>query len=370
LGITATTDDVLLQRLIDGASSFVYNYLSLDTFAKSQYDEMYNGTGGALLVLRQMPPIEVLAVAVNGSPIAPAMGDGKTSPFTNGYKLFRQNLTLFGLMFPHQRDSVYVSYLAGYEIEDEAHTVPSADHKVTVDQTWLDDQGVTLANGTPLTKVASGPAALQYSVTDGVYTFNTAQDNAGVLISYSYVPADINQAVVELVAERYKYRDRIGHTNKSLGGQETVGFQANNVPQFILALLNKYIQGGTGLVLMNVTLVGDKELIARLQKMPGAVQAALKIKVTQLALQLENYVKTRKLNGQVLNRITGRLARSIANKVTATRRRSSPASSRPATLSMPVSMSSGARPRRTSSNPRRRRCWRSRWAAKCALPAG
>lgn len=71
-------------------------------------------------------------------------------------------------------------------------------------------------------------------------------------------------------------------------------------------------------MLMNVTLVGDKELIARLQKMPGAVQAALKIKVTQLALQLENYVKTRKLNGQVLNRISGRLARSIANKVFAT----------------------------------------------------
>lgn len=71
-------------------------------------------------------------------------------------------------------------------------------------------------------------------------------------------------------------------------------------------------------MLMNVTLVGDKELIAHLQRMPGAVQAALKIKVTQLALQLENYVKTRKLNGQVLNRISGRLARSIANKVTAT----------------------------------------------------
>ena len=69
---------------------------------------------------------------------------------------------------------------------------------------------------------------------------------------------------------------------------------------------------------MNVTIVGDKELIARLQRMPGAVQAALKIKVTQLALMLEAYVKTQKLDGQVLNRITGRLARSIANKVTAT----------------------------------------------------
>lgn len=68
-------------------------------------------------------------------------------------------------------------------------------------------------------------------------------------------------------------------------------------------------------MLLNVTLVGDKELIARLQKMPGAVQAALHIKVTQLALKLEKYIKTQKLNGRVLNRISGRLARSISNKV-------------------------------------------------------
>jgi hypothetical protein len=86
------------------------------------------------------------------------------------------------------------------------------------------------------------PAALQYSVLDGVYLFNAAQDYANVLISYSYVPADINQAVIELCSERYKYRDRIGHSSKSLGGQETVAFQANNVPTFIKELLNKYIR--------------------------------------------------------------------------------------------------------------------------------
>lgn len=69
-------------------------------------------------------------------------------------------------------------------------------------------------------------------------------------------------------------------------------------------------------MLLNVTLTGDRELIARLEKMPAAVQAALALKVTALALKLEAWVKTKKLNGQVLNRITGRLARSIANKVT------------------------------------------------------
>lgn len=71
-------------------------------------------------------------------------------------------------------------------------------------------------------------------------------------------------------------------------------------------------------MLLSITVMGDKALIARLEKMPHAVQAALAIKVRQLALRLEAYVKTRKLNGQVLNRISGRLARSIANKVTVT----------------------------------------------------
>lgn len=70
-------------------------------------------------------------------------------------------------------------------------------------------------------------------------------------------------------------------------------------------------------MLINITLVGDKELIARLDKVPMAAMAALRVKVMQLALKLENYVKTQKLNGQILNRISGRLARSIANKVTA-----------------------------------------------------
>lgn len=70
-------------------------------------------------------------------------------------------------------------------------------------------------------------------------------------------------------------------------------------------------------MIVNITISGDRELVARLDRMPTAVHLALKIKITQLALRLEKWVKTRKLNGQVLNRITGRLARSIGNKVTA-----------------------------------------------------
>lgn len=68
-------------------------------------------------------------------------------------------------------------------------------------------------------------------------------------------------------------------------------------------------------MIVNATLIGDKELMARLEKMPQAVREALRRKVTILALKLERKVKSEKLNGQVLNRISGRLARSIAYKV-------------------------------------------------------
>lgn len=68
-------------------------------------------------------------------------------------------------------------------------------------------------------------------------------------------------------------------------------------------------------MLVNVTVVGDTQLIARFKDMPRAVNQALYVKVLSLSLKLENMVKTGKLNGQVLNRITGALARSIHSNV-------------------------------------------------------
>lgn len=68
-------------------------------------------------------------------------------------------------------------------------------------------------------------------------------------------------------------------------------------------------------MIVNVTVVGDKELMARFREMPRAVNQALYAKVLALALKLEKHVKVNKLNGTVLNRITGALSRSIHNDV-------------------------------------------------------
>lgn len=57
--------------------------------------------------------------------------------------------------------------------------------------TFVADQGVVYAaTGLPLTLVSGAPASIgQYAVSAGVYTFNTADSSANVLLSYTYTVA-------------------------------------------------------------------------------------------------------------------------------------------------------------------------------------
>ena len=68
---------------------------------------------------------------------------------------------------------------------------------------------------------------------------------------------------------------------------------------------------------ITVGLVGFNELADRLEKYAPEVRVALQRKVTEFALLLEAYVKTNKLSGQVLNKITGSLSASIQHRVEA-----------------------------------------------------
>jgi phage gpG-like protein len=63
---------------------------------------------------------------------------------------------------------------------------------------------------------------------------------------------------------------------------------------------------------------GDTAIEARLTALPAKLRAALFRKISYLTLFLENYIKTEKLSGQVLNVVTGRLRRSIFSEVTQT----------------------------------------------------
>jgi hypothetical protein len=57
---------------------------------------------------------------------------------------------------------------------------------------------------------------------------------------YEATPPAVEQAVIELVGEAFKRRDRIGQTTKTLGGQETVAFSVVDMNATAKALLAPY----------------------------------------------------------------------------------------------------------------------------------
>ncbi|QBR70661.1 hypothetical protein CU048_04525 [Beijerinckiaceae bacterium] len=60
--------------------------------------------------------------------------------------------------------------------------------------TFADDDGVlSAATGLPMTKVASAPAIGEYSVADGIYTFNSGDAGKAILVSYTYTVSGTGQ---------------------------------------------------------------------------------------------------------------------------------------------------------------------------------
>lgn len=244
-----TSVDTLLTRMNRTVSAFVLNHLNRDGLSLSQFSDVYDGYGNNFMVLRRNPVYQVLAVSFNGQPIPAATGDGFTNPYTNGFVLEpeysimgAQRLNFFGYVTPRQRSSVAVRYTSGY-VTTEAGVVPgNTAYTIETLLFWLSDVSVAKASdGTLFTKVAGTPGAGEYSVADGVYTFNAADANTPVVLTYSFVPSDIENAVIELVGERYKYMDRIGVLSKALGGQETVSFSQKAMSSFIGENLTPYI---------------------------------------------------------------------------------------------------------------------------------
>ena len=109
---------------------------------------------------------------------------------------------------------------------------------------WAADNGVKYAlTGIALTSVTGAPGQGEYALdanVQGGYIFSAADAGAALLIDYSYVPFDLEQACIEWVSERYSYRSRIGLRSKSLAAQETVTYNLAGVPDFIAAILMPY----------------------------------------------------------------------------------------------------------------------------------
>lgn len=117
---------------------------------------------------------------------AEAVGRGSTE-ITGKAKSGRFNGALLNQVFL-QQPGANVSAAADLLALAEEGTVASAAVTVANAADFLEDLGVTLA-GSPLTRVASGPTATQYSVNEGtgVYSFHASvTDGTKVKISYLY----------------------------------------------------------------------------------------------------------------------------------------------------------------------------------------
>lgn len=275
LGSSPTLPSPILSQLITSMSMMIYSKLNRAKLYSQTFTRFFDGVGSMQLVLPDYPVtsitnVQVGQTAIQYSYIAPA-GQAQpagTSPIA-GYRWipWRGDLPgdpcvieMAGTWFYMGPQNIQVSYTAGYLIKNEAWTIPAlAPWQVTVLQPsgiWCRDNGVTYAaTGLPLTPVSTITASGQYippsDATPGLYTFGTADANAAILISYSFIPADLEEACNQMVAERYYYRNRIGEMMKSLGGQETIRYALgnmgppynayNNLPPGVMDLLQPYI---------------------------------------------------------------------------------------------------------------------------------
>ena len=82
-------------------------------------------------------------------------------------------------------------------------------------------------------------SATQLYLRGHVFTRGNQNVSLSYTAGYAAVPAEIEQACIELVALRYRERERIGHVSKSLAG-ETVSFSQKDMSDDIKTALLAY----------------------------------------------------------------------------------------------------------------------------------
>lgn len=253
LGLSAapSSSDTTLAALITAASRAICAALSRPALLPQDYTELFDGDRRAL-TLRHWPALKVRSMTWNGVVVPQLAAGGVSAAF--GWVLrpgdlappgAPQTLDLFGVTPSHRRANVVVDYQAGYAIAGETQTIPATAPFTLAALApygpWASDLGATYAtSGAPLTAVVGAPAAGQYAVADGVYSFAAADAGATISLGYGYVPQDLAQAALELAAERFRAADHIGVRSKSLGGQETIAFDSSPISAPVMALIQPY----------------------------------------------------------------------------------------------------------------------------------
>lgn len=273
-----TGGDPVLKRLITACSGAIYSYLSRQVIIPQTITERYDGVGINRIQLRNWPVLSISSLLVNGvtfnfgtypttastsqgwppngSLFSPWDGllPGKPQILDWYGNLSNTNGAAYGFSFGRQ--NVQVTYLCGYAVRNEAAIIPSDGSNTVAVQAplgpWASDLGVVYADtGVALTPetdtdvLAQGqyvPPTMGQPNEDGAvyYTFAAADAGAAILISYGFIPAALNTACIDWVAERYRYAARIGQKSQTVSGQQTASYDVSGVPATIKMNLDPY----------------------------------------------------------------------------------------------------------------------------------
>lgn len=137
-------------------------------------------------------------------PLAIGRGKGKVSGKAKFAQIFgaAYNSIFFG-------QTLSSGTLTSDWIETAGTAIPATPFTITPTPpnsgTWSVDLGVLDSNGLPMTRVASAPAAGQYSVSAGVYTFAAADTGKTVFINYQYTATLAGASKIDVMNQPLGY---------------------------------------------------------------------------------------------------------------------------------------------------------------------
>jgi len=261
--ITGNTTDDLVQQLITAASQQMIAYMSRNPCVAT-YTEVRDGNGNDSLSLWNWPIISVSALTIadqrfswNGDPVWPLSGNpetisSSTNAITPGFIVDSgpaytapARITLVGYRFTRGRSNVTIKYQAGYtQTFGETQTIAAGTVTLNNAATFVANFGVSYANGTAFTLVATAPAAGQYTVSaKGVYGFNAADNTQAVTVTYQFgqVPYDLVQACNEIVGQDLRRRSHIDEDSVVVAAQST-NYSRLAIPRKTQMVLDTYRQ--------------------------------------------------------------------------------------------------------------------------------
>lgn len=232
-----TNVDALITTLIPQASRTIERYTSREYPAVTRIAKRLTGSGTAVLVLPDSPILEVTSLTIGGVEIPESNGTsggylaGETAVNLINYGKFPMNPPL----------QVQCSWTAGYQ-DSQSDYIPVANTPTltpTAGGRAVVVVSVTSVVGVPFTQVGNGPVATQFSFSAGVFTFNASDSNTLVELDYYYIPSQVEQACIEMVALDLVQRGNIGTKSKSLAN-ESVSYEDRGMTPSIKEMLQPF----------------------------------------------------------------------------------------------------------------------------------